>query len=204
VIISEKMVKIVFTDENLTQQDGVKITIQAVKEGGTPAGKEKQFSRYPIVVGRVDYDDDGIKGISESQAAIRARDGKYISPIDYIVARCPEGVEVIEGIYGRWGVSGKKEKDTTHREYITINQEKDKVTISYVREDRLPVRVRDERGEYILLPNTKLVLEEGEEVELHLSGTYTKVEETRSGNWIMEPAWLRIKVLSKELYSKNL
>lgn len=195
------MVKIVPANENLQQQDGVKISIQAVKEDGTPAGQEIQLSKYPIVVGRVDYD-DRIKGISESQPAIRARDGKRIEPVDYIVARYPGGVEVIEGIYGRWRVS--EGNDATHREYITINREGGRVTITYAKKNCFPVRIRDERGEYILPPDRKLVLEEGEEVELRLSGTYTKVEEASSGNWIMEPAWLRIKVLSKELYSKNL
>jgi hypothetical protein len=195
------MVKIVPANENLQQQDGVKISIQAVREDGTPAGQEIQLSKYPIVVGRVDYD-DRIKGISEYQPAIRAKDGKRIEPIDYIVARHQEGVEVIDGIYGRWRVSG--ENDATHREYITINQEGGRATITYAKKNCLPVRIRDGRGEYILPPDRKLVLEEGEEVELHLSGTYTKVEEAPSGNWIMEPAWLRIKVLSKKLYSKNL
>jgi hypothetical protein len=194
------MVKIVPANENL-QQEGVKISIQAVKEDGTPAGQEIQLSKYPIVVGRVDYD-DRIKGISESQPAIRARDGKRIEPIDYVVARYSGGVNIIEGIYGRWGVS--EGQDATHREYITINQEGGRVTITYAKKRCFPVMIKGKTGEYILPPDRKLVLEEGEEVELHLSGTYTRVEEAPSGNWIMEPAWLRIKALSKKLYSKNL
>jgi len=192
------MVKIVPADKNL-QQRGVKISMQAVKEDGSPAGRETILSTYPIQVGRVDSYYDRIEGISESQGAIRARDRKRIAPIDLIVARCPEGVKVIEGIYGRYWV--EREEDATHRRYIIVNQEGDKVTIAYAQKGLLLVRVRDERGEYTLLPDQKLVLEEGEGVDLHLSGTYTKVEETSSGEWIMEPAWLRIKVLSKELYS---
>jgi hypothetical protein len=194
------MVKTVPVNENLPQR-GAKISIQAVKEDGTPAGKEIQLYTYPIVIGRVDYH-DGIEGISEYQRAIRARDGKDITPIDRIVARDPYGATDIEGICGRWNVRG--EQDATHRKYIVINQEGDKVTIAYVQNGLFPIKVRDENSVYTLFPDKKLVLEKGEKVDLHLSGTYTKVGETPSGEWIMESAWLRIKVLSNELYSETL
>jgi hypothetical protein len=193
------MVEIVPADKNLPQR-GPEISIQAVKEDGTPAGKETIISTYPIVIGRVDSYYDRIEGMSESLKAIRARDGKSITPVDYVVARCPERIDIIEGIFGRYWVF--REDDATHRNYMIINKEGDKVTIAYVRKDLFRVKVRDDkRGVYTLSPDLKLVLEKGEKVELRLSGTYTKVGETSSGQWIMEPAWLRIKVLSKDLYN---
>jgi len=193
------MVKIVPANENL-KQEGVKIGIQAVKEDGTPVGKEIQLSTYPVEIGRAN--DEGIKGISEHQRAIRGRDGKDITPVDYVVARYPEGVNIIEGIYGRWGVSDGT--DATHRSYLKISPTGNGVIIAYAKENLFPVKVRDENGFYTLPSDKKIVLEKGEEVYLHLSGTYTKVGEAPSGAWIMEPAWLKIRVLrelSKELYS---
>jgi hypothetical protein len=54
--ISDKMVRMVPVDE--LERRRVKISIQTVRQDGTPIEEEIQLSKYPTVIGRVyEYDD---------------------------------------------------------------------------------------------------------------------------------------------------
>jgi len=180
-----------------------KISIQAVDENGTPVGKEIVVDPYLVEIGRVDREKDPITvRIRNYRRAIRAEDGKDITPIDFIVVRSSEGVEIIGGILGRFSVKG--ENDATHRKYIRIWEEGPYVAIGYCREGLFPVKVKNESGEYVLPPGKKIILDKGEVVYLHPSGTYTRVGETPDGSWIMKPAWIMIKHLARSLYQTSL
>jgi hypothetical protein len=195
------MVRMVPVDE--LERRRVKISIQTVRQDGTPVEEEIQLSNYPIVIGRAyGYDDMylGRREIDDVPLAIGAKDRKGIGRVDYMVARYLGGVRVIKGAYGSWSM---RENDTAHKWYLIIDQVGGRVTIGYVKNDLCPVKVRVGNSEYILPPDKKLVLEKGEKVDLYPSGTYTKVGETPDGRWIVDRAGLRIKVLSDELYSET-